>query len=145
MPHNLPILKFIPHHIFQFCVIRRETFSDMEQIGGDSPQTSSHSLEGFTPLVVVTQMCGGLLVILVIIWTAHYRNGFSWTSNPGLEFNWHPLLMIIGLVVTYANGTVCLKCSPLTVFICTYINYECVFPFQLCSSTEHKETSANDD
>lgn len=75
----------------------------------DSPQTQSHSLEGFTPLVTLTEVCGGLLIILVTIWTAYYRNGFSWRSNPSLEFNWHPLLMTIGLVYLYANGIICLK------------------------------------
>ncbi|XP_067208627.1 transmembrane ascorbate-dependent reductase CYB561-like isoform X2 [Linepithema humile] len=75
----------------------------MEQIG-DSPQRQSHSLEGFTPLITIAETCGGLLIILVVIWTTYYRNGFSWRSNPSLEFNWHPLLMTIGLVFLYANA-----------------------------------------
>ncbi|XP_071567424.1 transmembrane ascorbate-dependent reductase CYB561 isoform X5 [Temnothorax nylanderi] len=75
----------------------------MEQIR-ESPQTESHSLEGFIPLLSITEGCGALLVILVIVWTSFFRNGFSWRSNPELEFNWHPLLMTIGLVFLYANG-----------------------------------------
>jgi len=73
----------------------------MEQ---ESSQTQSHSLEGFVPLLSLTEGCGALLVILVIVWICSYRSGFSWRSNPQLEFNWHPLLMIIGLVFLYANG-----------------------------------------
>lgn len=80
-----------------------EIFLDMEQIR-DSPQ--SHSLEGFIPLLSVTEGCGALLIILMVVWTSYYRDGFSWRSNPQLEFNWHPLLMTIGLVFLYANGTV---------------------------------------
>lgn len=69
----------------------------------------SHSLEGFVPLLSLTEGCGALLVILVAVWTCYYRNGFSWRSNPQLEFNWHPLLMIVGLVFLYANGTVYIR------------------------------------
>jgi len=77
----------------------------MEQIR-DLSQKQSHSLEGFIPLLSLTEGCGGLLVILMAVWTGYYRNGFSWRSDSKLEFNWHPLLMTIGLVFLYANGTV---------------------------------------
>ena len=30
--------------------------------------------------------------------------GFAGSSNPDLEFNWHPLLMTISLVYLYGNG-----------------------------------------
>ncbi|XP_018052751.1 PREDICTED: cytochrome b561-like isoform X2 [Atta colombica] len=75
----------------------------MEQIR-EAPQIQSHSLEGFIPLLSLTEGCGALLVILMIVWTGYYRQGFSWRSNPKLEFNWHPLLMTIGLVFLYANA-----------------------------------------
>ncbi|KYQ55483.1 Cytochrome b561 [Trachymyrmex zeteki] len=83
--------------------MRHKTFLDMEQIR-ESPQMQSHSLEGFIPLLSLTEGCGALLIILMAVWTGHYRNGFSWRSNPKLEFNWHPLLMTIGLVFLYANA-----------------------------------------
>ncbi|KYM79476.1 Cytochrome b561 [Atta colombica] len=76
---------------------------NMEQIR-EAPQIQSHSLEGFIPLLSLTEGCGALLVILMIVWTGYYRQGFSWRSNPKLEFNWHPLLMTIGLVFLYANA-----------------------------------------
>ncbi|XP_012530243.1 cytochrome b561 isoform X2 [Monomorium pharaonis] len=75
----------------------------MEQIR-ESPESQSPSLEGFIPLLGITEGCGALLIILMLVWTSHYRNGFSWRSNPQLEFNWHPLLMTIGLVFLYANA-----------------------------------------
>ncbi|KAL0118419.1 hypothetical protein PUN28_009228 [Cardiocondyla obscurior] len=75
----------------------------MEQIR-ESPQTHAHSMEGFFPLLSLTEGCGALIIILVAVWTGHYRNGFSWTHDPKLEFNWHPLLMTIGMVFLYANA-----------------------------------------
>jgi cytochrome b-561 len=70
----------------------------------DSPQERGEFLEGFTLLLGFTEACGICLIILVTIWTSYYRDGFSWRSDPKLEFNWHPLLMIIGLVYLYGNG-----------------------------------------
>jgi cytochrome b-561 len=73
----------------------------MDQIGETSEQVT---LEGFNTLLYVTEAVGGLLIALVIIWTTYFKGGFAWKSNPDLEFNWHPLLMTIGLVFLYANG-----------------------------------------
>lgn len=75
----------------------------MDQIE-EPTQIQSRSLEGFSPLLGITEAFGALLIISVTVWTNYYRNGFSWKFNPQLEFNWHPLLMIIGLVFLYANG-----------------------------------------
>ncbi|XP_031831669.1 transmembrane ascorbate-dependent reductase CYB561 isoform X2 [Nomia melanderi] len=71
----------------------------MEQIG-EQPL----SLEGFKPLTILMEVLGAILIILVTVWCNSYRNGFSWRSNPDLEFNWHPMLMVIGFVFLYANG-----------------------------------------
>ncbi|XP_043255754.1 transmembrane ascorbate-dependent reductase CYB561-like isoform X1 [Colletes gigas] len=61
-------------------------------------------LEGFKPLTILMEILGATLIILVAIWCNNYRGGFSWRSDPNLEFNWHPMLMIIGFVFLYANG-----------------------------------------
>lgn len=90
---------------------------DMEQIR-ESPETQS--LEGFIPLLSITEGCGVLLIILMFVWTGYYRNGFSWRSNPQLEFNWHPLLMIIALVFLYANGIVYTYKSRFLHVICSH-------------------------
>ncbi|XP_006624794.1 cytochrome b reductase 1-like isoform X1 [Apis dorsata] len=78
---------------YQICL-------DMEQI----EERSSENLEGFKPLTILMQIIGATLIILVIIWCGNYRGGFAWNSNPELEFNWHPLLMVVGFVFLYANG-----------------------------------------
>ncbi|XP_058800357.1 plasma membrane ascorbate-dependent reductase CYBRD1 isoform X2 [Phymastichus coffea] len=78
-----------------------EICQDMDQIG---EPTQAQKLEGFSFLFYLTEGTGLFLIILVGIWLVQYRNGFGWTSIPELEFNWHPLLMTIGLVFLYANG-----------------------------------------
>ena len=45
-----------------------------------------------------------MAVVLAGIWTGHHLGGFSWQINPNLEFNWHPLLMILGMIYLYGNG-----------------------------------------
>lgn len=42
-------------------------------------------------------------VVLVIHWNFTYLGGFSWDGKI-TQFNWHPVLMVIGLVVMYGNG-----------------------------------------
>lgn len=62
------------------------------------------NLKGFMGLLIVTQVIGLVAVVLVATWTVHYRGGFAWRSNPSLEFNWHPLLMTVGMVFLFANS-----------------------------------------
>ena len=38
------------------------------------------------------------------IWMGHFRKGFAWSETPELEFNWHPLLMTLGMIYLYGNG-----------------------------------------
>ena len=45
-----------------------------------------------------------MAVVLVGIWTGHHLGGFSWQSDPKHEFNWHPLLMTLGMIYLYGNG-----------------------------------------
>ncbi|RXG70055.1 putative cytochrome b561 [Armadillidium vulgare] len=58
----------------------------------------------FTKIFTLTQILGVTTLLLIIIWLSLFRNGFAWNSNPKLEFNWHPLFMVLGLVFLYANG-----------------------------------------
>ena len=52
-------------------------------------------------------MFGLVAVVLVGIWMQNYRNGFALsTKDPGIEFNWHPLFMTIGLIYLYGNGKI---------------------------------------
>jgi len=59
---------------------------------------------GFHPTFILAQIFGIATVILTGVFTGYYWGGFAWRSNPGLQFNWHPLLMSIGMIYFYGNG-----------------------------------------
>ena len=51
-------------------------------------------------------LCLGLglaCIVSVCVWNKQWRGGFAWDGS-GLQFNWHPVLMVTGLVVLYGNG-----------------------------------------
>ncbi|XP_076843184.1 lysosomal membrane ascorbate-dependent ferrireductase CYB561A3 [Brachyhypopomus gauderio] len=51
-------------------------------------------------------------VLLVAHWNSSYREGFAW-DGTAKQFNWHPVLMVVGLVVLYGNAAVVYR-VPLT-------------------------------
>ncbi|XP_052120765.1 transmembrane ascorbate-dependent reductase CYB561-like isoform X3 [Frankliniella occidentalis] len=71
-------------------------------INMDAGGTPQQLLKGFSPLLVLTEVVGLVLVTLVAVWCG--QKGFAWTSNPDLEFNWHPLLMVIALIFLNGNA-----------------------------------------
>ena len=50
------------------------------------------------------EITGIVLVILMGYWTGVTRGGFAWQEDPGKQFNWHPLLITLGLIYFYGNG-----------------------------------------
>jgi len=61
------------------------------------------ALINFKVLYVLTQLCGLTMIVLVGTWIGQHFGGLGGTSNPGLEFNWHPLFMTIGFIYLYGN------------------------------------------
>ncbi|XP_061672320.1 lysosomal membrane ascorbate-dependent ferrireductase CYB561A3 isoform X2 [Syngnathoides biaculeatus] len=60
-------------------------------------------------------LCMGLglaSVVCVCLWNSHWRGGFAWDGSS-LQFNWHPVLMVTGMLVLYGNGAVLYR-VPLT-------------------------------
>ncbi|XP_026176420.1 lysosomal membrane ascorbate-dependent ferrireductase CYB561A3 isoform X2 [Mastacembelus armatus] len=51
-------------------------------------------------------------VVCVCVWSRQWRGGFAWDGSA-LQFNWHPVLMVTGLVVVYGIGAVLYR-VPLT-------------------------------
>ncbi|KAM8886544.1 lysosomal membrane ascorbate-dependent ferrireductase CYB561A3 isoform 1-T1 [Spinachia spinachia] len=60
-------------------------------------------------------LCVGLslaCMVCVSLWSSQWRGGFAWDASA-LQFNWHPVLMVAGLIVLYGNGAVLYR-VPLT-------------------------------
>lgn len=68
--------------------------------GMEAPQ---QYLRGFITTFGVAEGVGAVTVILVTVWAGNYRGGFTWRSNPDIQFNWHPVLMTLGMIFLYAN------------------------------------------
>ncbi|XP_061622733.1 lysosomal membrane ascorbate-dependent ferrireductase CYB561A3 isoform X1 [Phyllopteryx taeniolatus] len=51
-------------------------------------------------------------VVCVCLWNSQWRGGFAWDGSS-LQFNWHPVLMVTGMLVLYGNGAVLYR-VPLT-------------------------------
>lgn len=62
------------------------------------------AMANFKVLYVLTQLCGLTMIVLMGSWIGVHMGGLGGTSNPSLEFNWHPLLMTIGLIFLYGNA-----------------------------------------
>ena len=53
------------------------------------------------------QAVGLLAVILTIHWVNHFKGGVVWGyTELGITFNWHPILMTLGLIFLYGNGEI---------------------------------------
>lgn len=70
----------------------------MDEIG-EHPR---ERLVNFRIIYMITQMVGITLIILMISWVSIYLGGVG-LSTPQLEFNWHPILMTIGMIYLYGN------------------------------------------
>ncbi|KAH8274985.1 hypothetical protein KR018_008385 [Drosophila ironensis] len=71
---------------------------------GSSKPNMDPALINFKVLYVLTQLVGLTMVVLVGTWIGQHFGGLGGTSNPKLEFNWHPLFMTIGFIYLYGNS-----------------------------------------
>ncbi|XP_053140588.1 transmembrane ascorbate-dependent reductase CYB561 isoform X2 [Hemicordylus capensis] len=62
----------------------------------DSPARSPRPV-GLTSMVAASQVLGLAVIILMGAWMGQYRGGIAWESET-LQFNVHPLCMVIGMV-----------------------------------------------
>ncbi|XP_045466167.1 transmembrane ascorbate-dependent reductase CYB561-like isoform X1 [Harmonia axyridis] len=66
-------------------------------------QAEHARLKQYNTLYTITTILGGGLVILTFIWLDHYVGGFS-LEKPNTEFNWHPFLMVTGMLFLYSQS-----------------------------------------
>ncbi|XP_003405839.1 plasma membrane ascorbate-dependent reductase CYBRD1 isoform X2 [Loxodonta africana] len=71
---------------------------------------------GFLGLLVSALLVGFLSVIFTLIWALHYREGLGW-DGTGLEFNWHPVLLVTGFV--FIQGIASPRFSRFPASICS--------------------------
>jgi hypothetical protein len=58
----------------------------------------------FRLLYLATQMVGFSVVVLIIGWVGIHLKGPSWDyDDVSRLFNWHPILMTLGMVFLYGN------------------------------------------
>ncbi|XP_075881807.1 lysosomal membrane ascorbate-dependent ferrireductase CYB561A3 isoform X1 [Nelusetta ayraudi] len=80
--------------------------------------SSCASVSAMSPLLafyLCYMLCLGLgaaCVATACLWSSRWRGGFAW-DGTALQFNWHPVLMVAGLVVVYGYGAVLYR-VPLT-------------------------------
>uniref|UniRef100_A0A2K6KV88 ascorbate ferrireductase (transmembrane) n=2 Tax=Rhinopithecus TaxID=542827 RepID=A0A2K6KV88_RHIBE len=46
---------------------------------------------------------GSMCILFTIYWMQYWRDGFAWNGSIYM-FNWHPVLMVAGMVVFYGGG-----------------------------------------
>ena len=56
---------------------------------------------GLVPLLLLSQVFG--LAAAVMITYNQSNSGLDWSAGPLVQFNYHPIFMVVGLV--YLNGT----------------------------------------
>lgn len=59
--------------------------------------------KNYNVLYGITTALGAGLVVLILVWVFSYRKGFAWSSDPKVEFNWHPFLMVLGMLFLYSQ------------------------------------------
>ncbi|KAF3432996.1 hypothetical protein FNV43_RR24098 [Rhamnella rubrinervis] len=67
------------------------------------------------PFTFVTHGIAVLGLILVLVWTIHFRGGLAWDSeNKNLIFNIHPVLMLVGFIILGGEAIISYKSLPYT-------------------------------
>ncbi|XP_029967215.1 plasma membrane ascorbate-dependent reductase CYBRD1 [Salarias fasciatus] len=59
----------------------------------------------FLVVLAAAAAAGLVAVVFVLKWVLHFREGLAWDGGPG-EFNWHPVLMVIGFVVLQGTAII---------------------------------------
>lgn len=56
----------------------------------------------FLFVLCAAALVGSASIVFALVWVLYYREGLSWDGGPA-EFNWHPVLMVAGLI--FLQGT----------------------------------------
>lgn len=61
------------------------------------------SLKEFLVVLSAAAAVGFVSVIFVLRWVLHYKEGLGWDGGLA-EFNWHPVLIVIGFIFLQGIG-----------------------------------------
>ena len=56
----------------------------------------------FRLYVILMELMALISFVLVLVWTEKYLGGFAWDGS-GKTFNYHPVMMVLGMVIVYGN------------------------------------------
>jgi len=72
-----------------------------------------HNRRLFLGSFLAVEVLGLLAVILTIHWVNSFKGGVKWGyTDLGIAFNWHPILMTLGLIFLYGNGALIYRVIP---------------------------------
>merc|ERR1712045_490001 len=67
----------------------------------------------FQTASLTVSLIGLSLVITTLAWVGQFKGGVSFTTTEkGIDFNWHPILMTISLIFLYGNGALIYRVIP---------------------------------
>ncbi|KAG7035630.1 Transmembrane ascorbate ferrireductase 1, partial [Cucurbita argyrosperma subsp. argyrosperma] len=65
------------------------------------------------PFTIISHGLAVVALIMVLIWTIHFRGGLAWESvNKSLIFNVHPVFMLFGLIIIGGEAIISYKSLP---------------------------------
>ncbi|XP_066930216.1 lysosomal membrane ascorbate-dependent ferrireductase CYB561A3-like [Clytia hemisphaerica] len=59
----------------------------------------------FFALVLIFELLCILTIVLLVYWGHNFFGGYGWDGS-GKMFNWHPLMMVLGMIVLYGNAAI---------------------------------------
>merc|ERR1711874_239424 len=79
----------------------------------DKMNLSVHNRPLLLAAYLAVSLIGVTFVITTIVWAAVFKNGIKFSSTElGIDFNWHPILMTISLLFLYGNGALIYRVIP---------------------------------
>lgn len=66
-------------------------------------KNSIYDEKKFLQLYFVMQIAGAMMLAITLIWILSFYGGFSWADYK-LRFNFHPILMLLGMVYLSGNS-----------------------------------------
>merc|ERR1712059_191883 len=83
------------------------------RVGPNRMELSVHNRGLFLGALAAVQVPGLAAVIMTITWVEHFKGGVVWgVKDKGIVFNWHPILMTLGLIFLYGNGALIYRILP---------------------------------